>query len=107
MFFCDRIRGKVGQKPYQSLDRKHTFSAYEFAKNVPQKDWNAVLHGKDIFLSLEYLSILEAINGGTFRGVYVIVYENKVPLGIVYFQIIDFPAKTFGELLEDQIKSLN
>jgi hypothetical protein len=107
MFFCDRIRGKVGQKPHQALDRKFTFSAFEFSKNVPKKDWDEVLQAKDIFLSLEYLSILEAINGGTFRGIYVVIYDNKVPFGIIYFQIIDFPAKTFGELLEDQIKSLN
>ena len=106
MFFCERIKGKASLKAHQSLNKGYTFSVYENSEAVVQDDWNQVVKNKNLFLKLEYLRILEEINPETFKPIYVIVYQNKIPSGIVYFQVIDFEAKTFGALLEDQIHSL-
>src|SRR5437868_9754495 len=98
MFFCDRI-GKILNKPHQKLDKEFTVSVYDKASKAPVDEWNAVLKTQDLFLSLDYLKILENMDGKTFHARYVIVYRSKNPVGIIYFQTIDFEAKTFGDLL--------
>ncbi len=106
MFFSESIKGKEGLKPNLPLEKGYTFSIFESADTVVQAEWNEILKNRNLFLKLEYLKILEEIDSTSFRAIYVIIYRNKIPLGIVYFQIIDFEAKTFGNLLEDQIQSL-
>ncbi|MGZ3883494.1 MAG: hypothetical protein ACXVPQ_04370 [Bacteroidia bacterium] len=102
MFFCDRIRGT---RPHQ-LDKEFTFTVYNHSSKVNTADWNEVLSGRNIFLTLNYLAVLEELDARTFHTRYVIVYHNASPCGIIYFQSIDFEAKTFSNLLEDQLQTI-
>lgn len=49
---------------------------------------------------------MEKLHTGAFASRYVIVYKNKLPVFISYFQVVDFTADMFGGLLESQISDL-
>jgi hypothetical protein len=73
---------------------------------VPEADWAKALKNKNVFLSHSYLSVLHKEKNDHFRFRYVIVSNRKNPIGVVYFQINDFPASLFGDLIEKQITEL-
>ncbi len=106
MFFCDTIKSIKGEKTHLKLEKEFTFSIFDKADLVNEHDWIEVLDHRNFFLELKYLKILESIESRTFGARYVIVYKNKLPYGLIYFQIINFEAKAFGDLLETQLKNL-
>lgn len=105
MFFCERIKSKKGAQTHLKLEKDFTFSIFDSADAVNEKEWTEVVNGYNFFLELNYLKILEQI-GDTFEARYVVVYKNKLPHGVIYFQIINFEAKNFGDLLDTQLKNL-
>ena len=103
---CDKILGKNILKPNRKLFSSYTFTCFDEIKNVPEADWAKALKNKNVFLSYSYLSVLHKEKDEHFRFRYVIIYNRKNPIGVVYFQINDFPASLFGELIEKQITEL-
>ncbi|MBA4240783.1 MAG: hypothetical protein C0448_08650 [Sphingobacteriaceae bacterium] len=93
-------------KPNRKLFSSYTFTCFDEIKNVPEADWTKALKNKNVFLSHSYLSVLHKEKNEHFRFRYVIIYNRKNPIGVVYFQINDFPASLFGELIEKQITEL-
>jgi hypothetical protein len=103
---CDKILGKNILKPNRKLFSSYTFTCFEDINLVPVNDWTKALNNKNVFLSHSYLSVLHKEKTDHFRFRYVIVYNRKDPIGVVYFQINDFSASLFGELIEKQISEL-
>jgi hypothetical protein len=103
---CDKILGKNILKPNRKLFSSYTFTCFDEIINVPQEDWTKAVNNKNVFLSHSYLSVLHKEKSEHFRFRYVIIYNRKNPIGVVYFQINDFPASLFGELIEKQISEL-
>lgn len=103
---CDKILGKNILKPNRKLFSSYTFTCFEDISLVPVNDWTKALNNKNVFLSYSYLSVLHKEKTEHFRFRYVIVYNRKDPIGVVYFQINDFSASLFGELIEKQISEL-
>jgi hypothetical protein len=103
---CDKILGKNILKPNRKLFSNYTFTCFEDINLAPVDDWTKALNNKNVFLSHSYLSVLHKEKSDYFRFRYVIVYNRKDPIGVVYFQINDFSASLFGELIEKQITEL-
>ena len=104
--FCDKILGKNILKPNRKLFSSYTFTCFEEISAVPEDEWTRAIQNKNIFLSFSYLSVLHKEKTANFRFRYVIIYNRKNPIGVVYFQINDFSASLFGELMEKQITEL-
>ena len=103
---CDKILSKNILKPNRKLFSSYTFTCFDEIENVPEIEWTKALKNKNVFLSHSYLSVLHKEKSEHFRFRYVIIYNRKNPIGVVYFQINDFPASLFGELIEKQITEL-
>jgi len=103
---CDKILSKNILKPNRKLFSNYTFTCYEDIEIVPELEWTKAVNNKNPFLSYSYLRVLHNEKTEHFRFRYVIIYNRKNPIGVVYFQINDFPASVFGELIEKQITEL-
>ncbi len=103
---CDKILNRNILKPNRKLFSNYTFTCFEEITSVPEEEWTKALQEKNVFLSYSYLSVLHKEKTPHFRFRYVIVYNRKNPIGVVYFQINDFSASLFGELIEQQISEL-
>lgn len=97
---CKPVADKRRFTPYRKLKGEFTFSLYDKAELVPQDEWKFVLGESDVFLDLSFLSIIENCAGLHPR--YVIVYNNKKACGIIYFQVVDYKAGLFRELIEER-----
>lgn len=103
---CDKIIAKNKTKPHRKLFSNYTFSCFEDIETIPVNEWNSAIKDNNIFLSYSYLSVIHKQKSDQFRFRYVIVYNRKNPIGVVYFQINDFSASLFGELVSTQINEL-
>jgi hypothetical protein len=101
--FCKPIKDKKRFLPNRNLGNGYTFTLFERAALVNKKDWESILTKESVFFRLPYLEIVERCYPSKLDVRYVIVYHNEKPCGILYFQIIDFKASVFGELLKDEV----
>lgn len=99
---CKPISSKKRFSPFRKLNDNLSFTLFENAVRVPDKEWLLITGGETVFLEKEYLSILEKCGHSKIISRYVIVYKDEQPCGIIYFQIIDFKAGVFEELLSGQ-----
>lgn len=104
--FCDSITKKNAFRPYKKLFGNYSFSCFDDVQKIPFDDWNKAIKDHNPFLSFQYLSLIHKQKTDTFRFRYVIVYNRLKPIGVVYFQINDFSAALFGELMSNQISDL-
>jgi hypothetical protein len=104
--FCRPVSSKKRFLPFRSLNEDFSFSLYEKAAALPVNDWEAISKKNTIFLEKEYLKIVETGEHTKLMSRYVIVYFKGQPCGIIYFQIVDFKAEVFGELLDQQVETI-
>src|SRR4051812_29553157 len=104
--FCKPLASKKRFLPFRELNDDFSFSLYEKAEAVPQKDWDLLTKNNTIFLERDFLKIVERGEHTKLMCRYVIVYHKDKPCGIIYFQIIDFKAEVFGDLLSNQVETL-
>jgi len=104
--FCDKIMSRNQFKPHKRLFSNYTFSCFENITDVEEKEWEEAINHHNVFLSYNYLKLVHFQQTDNFRFRYVIVYNRKRPIGVVYFQINDFSASLFGDLVEKQITEL-
>ncbi|MBI3518575.1 MAG: hypothetical protein HY062_04360 [Bacteroidetes bacterium] len=93
-------------KPHRKLFGKYNYSAFEEVNAIPETDWNTAIKDHNVFLSYAYLGLIHQQKTESFRFRYVIVYNRQTPIGVLYFQINDFSASLFGELISQQISEL-
>lgn len=103
---CDKIISKNKLKPHRKLFGNYTYSAFEEISSIPKQDWDTAIKDHNVFLSYSYLSLIHQQKTDNFRFRYVIVYNRQTPIGVLYFQINDFSASLFGELISQQISEL-
>lgn len=96
---CKPISSKKRFSPFRKLDDAFSFTLFDSAARINKSDWDAGVKKIPVFLELEYLSILEKCRNTKMVPRYVVVYNNQKPCGIIYFQIVDFQAGIFGDLL--------
>src|SRR5687767_7230850 len=108
MLFCKPLRNKSRYKPFRAIDKTYSFTEYDKAKLVNKEDWYKVVSDESIFFNLDYLKLVERSTHAVLKCRYVIVYKNGEACGIIYFQLTEFKANVFGDLLSgeiDEIKS--
>ena len=104
--FCKPVSSKKRFLPFRKINEEFSFSLYEKADMIPITDWEAITLNKTTFLEKNYLKIVERGQHTKLMCRYVIVYKNKKPCGILYFQVVDFKAEIFGDLLNQQVESI-
>jgi hypothetical protein len=105
MLFCKPIRNKSRYKPLRQIDQTFSFTEFEKASLINSKDWNAVI-GDSIFFNIDYLKLIEKCTHVDLKCRYVIIYKKGIPCGIIYFQLTDFKANVFGDLLQNEIDEI-
>ena len=94
------------KKPQRKLQGNYTFTFYESMVEVDPSEWSEVLKSSDFFLEPVYLQLVENLHQPQIAHRYAIVYKDKKPVFVCCFQVIDFTADVFGELVESQITDL-
>ena len=106
--FCKPVSSKKRFEPFRKLDKDCSFTLFEKAQSVPEEEWKQVVSGKNIFLELSYLHLIESCGNSSLKPRYLIVYKKKVPCAVFYFQVVDFKAGVFGDLLiGEQTKAIS
>lgn len=106
MLFCKPIRNKSRYKPFRTIDETYSFTEYERASLVSKNDWYKVVSEDSIFFNLDYLKLVEHSTHAVLKCRYVIVYKNAEACGVIYFQLTEFKANVFGDLLGGEVDEL-
>lgn len=104
--FCKPVSSKKRFLPFRELNKEFTFTLFENAAAIQSADWDLVTNTATIFLERDYLKIIEKSTHTRLTSRYVIVYFKGQPCGVIYFQIADFRAEIFENLLLNQGESL-
>lgn len=76
-----------------------SFSVFNSVDDIPADDWNNSVNISDIFLSLDYLSVLERCQPAGLAFRYVIVYNENVPVSVLSFQLLNVAEKELGGVI--------
>lgn len=106
MVFCSTYKEQKRKKKQRKLEGDYTFTFYDSILAVNPFEWQSLCDKNNFFLGREYLTMLERLHKSQISMRYVIVYKKKQPVFAVYFQVIDFTAHVFGDLVANQISEL-
>jgi hypothetical protein len=106
MLFCKPLRNKSRYKPFREIDKTYSFTEYDRASLVNRTDWNTVVGKESVFFNLDYLKLVEHSTHAVLKCRYVIIYKSGEACGIIYFQLTEFKANVFGDLLGGEIDEL-
>lgn len=104
--FCKPVSSKKRFLPFRKINDEFSFSLFESAELIPADDWEAITFKKTTFLEKDYLKIVERSGHTKLTCRYAIVYQFERPCGVIYFQIADFKAEVFGDLMDQQVENL-
>ncbi|MDX2172060.1 MAG: hypothetical protein SFY56_03020 [Bacteroidota bacterium] len=82
------------------------FTLFEKASRVNKEEWASITNHETTFLEIDFLKVLESIENTNLLSRYVVVYQNQIPCGVIYFQIVDFKAEVFGSILADKVETI-
>ncbi|MCC6369859.1 MAG: hypothetical protein IT236_02515 [Bacteroidia bacterium] len=100
--FCKPVSSKKRFLPFRQLNDEFAFTLFEKADSLPLKEWESITKKNTIFLEPSYLKIVERCLHTKLVCRYVIVCRNTKPCGIIYYQVSDFKASVFGDVLSKQ-----
>ncbi len=106
MVFCSTYKEQRRKRKQRKLEGDYTFTFYDSILAVNPFEWQTLCDRNNFFLGREYLTLLERLHKPHISMRYVIVYKKKQPVFAVYFQVIDFTAHVFGDLVAAQISDL-
>ncbi len=106
MVFCSTYKEKRRKRQQRKLEGEFTFTFYDSILAVNPFEWQTLCDKNNFFLGREYLTLLERLHEPQIKMRYVIVYKKRQPVFAVYFQVIDFTANVFGDLVAGQISEL-
>jgi len=93
MLICKLSKNKAGDKK-----GKIYFEIFNAVNDFSAGEWNQIA-GNKIFLQYSYLNALEKSKPAGISFRYVIIYENKIPVAVCYFQVADLSSKELGSLV--------
>lgn len=99
LMFCKPVSSKKRFLPHREIGEGFTFSLFANANDLRKTEWLSIVGDSSIFLHPDYLKVIERGEYTPLICRYVIVYRQQVPCGIIYYQIADFKANVFEELL--------
>ena len=104
--FCEKHKDRIRKQLKRKLTNTYTFSFFEKTDDIPASDWDLVQNKNDFFLCLPYLKLMEGLHQPSITHRFVIVYRAEKPVWIALFQVIDFTADVFGDLVEGQLTEI-
>ncbi len=104
--FCKPVSSKKRFSPHRLISDEFTFTLFEKGSFVTREDWNLIANNKAVFFNLDYLKLIEKCTNSGLISRYVVVYQNKKPCGILYFQVVDFSAGIFGDLMTNKVEEI-
>jgi hypothetical protein len=104
--FCKPVSSKKRFLPFRKLNEDISFTLYDRAESIPTADWEFITKGKTTFLEKNFLKIVERGEHTKLACRYVIVFKEQKPCGIIYFQVVDFKAGIFGNLMSQQVENI-
>ena len=93
---------KIPNKKKSTLRKKASdfaFAVYDSVEMINKEHWNSVVNYGSEFLNLPFLTVLENQHPGNMHFHYAIIYDEKKPVAIAYFQVVDFSSESFGDFL--------
>ncbi len=66
---------------------------------INTEHWNSVVNYGSEFLQIPYLSVLEKKRPDNMRFHYVIIYNDKKPVTIAYFQVVNYSSESFEKFI--------
>jgi hypothetical protein len=104
--FCKPASSKKRFIPRRKIDDRFYFTIYEKAADIKPYEWKSCVKDNHPFMQPEFLGLIEKSENVTLTPRYICVYNHETICGIIYYQIIDFQANVFGEILTSQLESL-
>jgi len=104
--FCKPVSSRKRFLPHRQISKDFTFSLFDHIIHVNAEHWDSITHKRTVFLERSYLAILEHGHQTRIACRYVIVYHHRKPCGIIYFQVVDFKAGVFGEMISRQVENI-
>lgn len=99
--FCKPVSSKKRFIPFREINADFSFTLLDRASKVNKEEWRSVTKDASVFLNINYLQLLESVENTNVLSRYIIVYNHKIPCGIIYFQIVDFRVEVVGNILEN------
>lgn len=96
---------KIPNKKTSSLRKKpsdFSFAVFDSVSTINSEQWNNIANFGSPFLKIPYLSVLENEHPDNMRFHYAIIYDDKKPIAIAYFQVIDFSSEGFESLIDKE-----
>ena len=90
---------KIPNKKKSELRKKasdFSFAVYDSVAMIHTEHWNQVVNYGSEYLQLPFLGVLEKEHPNNMHFHYAIIYQEKKPVAIAYFQVIDFSSDSFG-----------
>lgn len=106
MKFCKHIEKIRDSHRKKKAEPEYTYSVFSNAQAVPADVWASCNGNSNLFLSIPYLQTIENLHSNLMYFRYVVVYKDNMPALIAYFQINDFTADTFNEVLQSQVEEM-
>ncbi|MDP2385204.1 MAG: hypothetical protein Q8M29_02420 [Bacteroidota bacterium] len=106
MAFCNTIDSIIGTNRKRKLSEGFSFSLYSKASSIPEEAWKEANEEGDFFLEKKYLQATEILHEDNVSFRYVLVYKHQKPILIAYFQINDFTADVFGDMVQMQLNDI-
>ncbi|MFN5458561.1 MAG: hypothetical protein ACK5AY_01500 [Bacteroidota bacterium] len=106
MKFCKPTDKKKDSEKISILD-DYTCKIFNSIKQVPQPDWENSNINNNFFLSPEYLEVLENTKLSEYKFIYSLICLRDKPVGIIYFQLVDFRPDIFGNIISGQVKKFS
>lgn len=96
---------KIPNKKKSAIRKKSSdfaFAVFDSVSMVNVEHWNRIVGFGSEFMDLAYLHVLESNHPDNMRFHYSIIYKDRLPVAIAYFQVIDFSADSVGSMLEQE-----
>jgi hypothetical protein len=106
MGFCETIDRIIGTQRKKKLYDDYSFTIFSKAITIPEDKWNACIGNSNLFLTVKYLTAIEQLHEDSMYFRYIMVFKKDQPILVSYFQINDFTADVFGELVAGQLQEI-
>ncbi|HEY1038757.1 MAG TPA: hypothetical protein VGF30_05090, partial [Bacteroidia bacterium] len=96
----------IGTNRKRKLSEGFSCIIYSKASSIPDSDWIKANGLQNFFLEKKYLQAMEILHEDAISFRYALVYRGQEPILGAAFQINDFTADVFGDILHMQLQDI-
>lgn len=102
--FCKPVSSRKRFLPFRKINDRFSFTLFDRAEAIPALEWDSITKRETTFLERSFLQLVERGEHTRLACRYVIVYDHQKPCGLIYYQVVDFKAEVFGNLMSQQVE---